>query len=81
MKNQQIELENKLQRLEREEKRIQVELDSRLFALTRQFTEKSVSKIHRKNFIGGGAVQLLEEILPEFDEALASYAYEKMRSP
>ena len=23
----------------------------------------------------------LEEILPEFDEALASYAYEKMRSP
>ena len=53
LKNQQIELENKLQRLEREEKRIQVELDSRLFALTRQFTEKSVSKIHRKNFIGG----------------------------
>lgn len=68
LKNQQIELENKLQRLEREEKRIQVELDSRLFALTRQFTEKSVSKIHRKNFIGGGAVQLLEEILPEFME-------------
>ena len=68
MKDQQIELENKLQRLEREEKRIQVELDSRLFALTRQFTEKPVSKIHRKNFIGGGAVQLLEETLPEFME-------------
>ena len=61
-------MKNKLQRLEREEKRIQVELDSRLFALTRQFTKKSVSKIHRKNFIGGGAVQLLEEILPEFME-------------
>ena len=68
LKDQQIELENKLQRLEREEKRIQVELDSRLFALTRQFTEKTVSKIHRKNFIGGGAVQLLEETLPEFME-------------
>lgn len=68
LKDQQIELENKLQRLEREEKRIQVELDSRLFALTRQFTEKTVSKIHRKNFIGGGAVQLLKETLPEFME-------------
>lgn len=68
LKDQQIELENKLQRLEREEKRIQVELDSRLFALTRQFTEKPVSKIHRKTFVGGGAVQLLEETLPEFME-------------
>ena len=88
MKNQQIELENKLQRLEREEKRIQVELDSRLFALTRQFTEKSVSKIHRKNFIGGGAVQLCET-LPEFmekpfkklDKKEKEYIYQYIRQP
>lgn len=68
LKKQQLELEQKLQKLEQEEKRIQTELDNRLFALTRQFTEKPAPKAHRKIFIGGAAVQLLDEALPEFVE-------------
>lgn len=66
LRGQQKELENRLQKLEEEEKRIQNELDNKLYTLSHQFKEKTAPVTHRETFKGGGAVQLLDEAMPQF---------------
>ena len=66
LRGHQKELENRLQKLEEEEKRIQNELDNKLYTLSHQFKEKTAPVTHRETFKGGGAVQLLDEAMPQF---------------
>ena len=60
------EFETRIKELEEEEKQIQNELDNKLYTLSHQFKEKTAPVTHRETFKGGGAVQLLDEAMPQF---------------